>query len=144
MQNTIIWSTRMRLYYHIIFISIQNYSLSGLLKWQLSQEVMVLGSFQGLILPHNLLFGPPGQLKILLFFAGHVTPQIQSIVSRKIISQWVLIIYLILILGWYPCLDGMHIVWRWCSTPWTEAKETLDSVPYLFNFDTLYFSLPFS
>ena len=46
---------------------------------------------------------------------------------------------LLLILDRPPCPDGMLIVERWCSTPCTEAKETLDSVPYLVDFDTLYF-----
>ena len=33
----------------------------------------------------------------------------------------------------------MRIVGRWCSTPCTDTKETLDSVPYLGYFTTLYF-----
>ena len=33
----------------------------------------------------------------------------------------------------------MRIVVRWCSTPCTEAKEALDSIPYLVSFATLYF-----
>ena len=36
---------------------------------------------------------------------------------------------LILILDRSMCPDGVRIVGRWCSTPCTEAKETLDSVP---------------
>ena len=39
---------------------------------------------------------------------------------------------LILIFDWYPCTDGVRVVGRWCSTPWTEAKYTLDSVPIWF------------
>ena len=27
------------------------------------------------------------------------------------------------------CLNGVRILGRWCSTPFTEANETLDSVP---------------
>ena len=39
--------------------------------------------------------------------------------------------YLLLLVNWFPCPDGVHIVGRWCSTPCTEAKETLYSVPIL-------------
>ena len=35
---------------------------------------------------------------------------------------------LILLIDRSLCPDGMHIVGRWCSTPFIEAKETLDSV----------------
>ena len=40
------------------------------------------------------------------------------------------VILLLLLLDRPPCTDGMHIVGRWCYTPYTEAKETLDSVTY--------------
>ena len=36
---------------------------------------------------------------------------------------------LLLLLGRPLCPDGMLIVGQWCSTPCTEAKETLDSIP---------------
>ena len=37
---------------------------------------------------------------------------------------------LLLLLDRPPCPDGMRILGQWCSIPCTEAKETLDSVPY--------------
>ena len=37
--------------------------------------------------------------------------------------------YILLILDHYMCPDYVRIIVRWCSTPCTEAKETLDSVP---------------
>ena len=43
-----------------------------------------------------------------------------------------------------PCPDGMRIVGQWCSTSCIEAKETLDSVPYLINFATFYFLFHFT
>ena len=43
------------------------------------------------------------------------------------------IVYHILLLDRPPYPDGMRIVWRWCSTPYTDAKETLDSVPVRIN-----------
>ena len=38
-------------------------------------------------------------------------------------------VLLLLLLKRPLCPDGMHIVGQWCSTPYTEAKEKLDSVP---------------
>ena len=35
-----------------------------------------------------------------------------------------------LLLGRPPCSNGMQVVGRWCFTPCTETKDTLDSVPY--------------
>ena len=37
--------------------------------------------------------------------------------------------YLLLLIDWYICINSMHIVGQWCTTPYTESKETLDSVP---------------
>ena len=39
---------------------------------------------------------------------------------------------LLLPLDWSPCTDGVRIVGRWCSTPYKESKETLDSIPIWF------------
>ena len=36
---------------------------------------------------------------------------------------------LLILLGRYPCTDGVRIVGRWCSTPFREAKDKPDSVP---------------
>ena len=47
--------------------------------------------------------------------------------------------YILILLVRPPCPNGIRIVGEWCSTPCTEAKETLDSVPYLVNSATLYF-----
>ena len=52
---------------------------------------------------------------------------------------WWSVYFLILLLDCPPCTDGVHIVGRWCYTPCEMAKETLHSVPYLVNFNTLYF-----
>ena len=48
-------------------------------------------------------------------------------------------IYLLLLLDRHSCTNCMRIVGQWCSTPLTESQKTLDSVPYLVNFATLYF-----
>ena len=48
-------------------------------------------------------------------------------------------VLLIIILNIPSCPDDMRIVGWWCSTPCAEAKETLDSFPYLVNFAMLYF-----
>ena len=42
-------------------------------------------------------------------------------------SHWGPII--LLLIDRPPCNDGMRIVGRWCSTPCTEATETLEYVP---------------
>ena len=41
--------------------------------------------------------------------------------------------YILLLLGRPLCPDGMHIVGKWCFTPYTVAKETLYSVPKWLN-----------
>ena len=46
---------------------------------------------------------------------------------------------LIILLDRPPCHNDMRIVGQYCSTPYTEAKETIDSDPYLVNISTLYF-----
>ena len=48
-----------------------------------------------------------------------------------------------LLLGRSPCPDGVIVVGWWCSTPCTEVKDTLDSVPIWLKLSTLY-SLPLS
>ena len=49
------------------------------------------------------------------------------VISRDII--WLKKIYILLLLVRPPCPNGIRIVGWWCSTPCTDAKETLDSVP---------------
>ena len=39
-----------------------------------------------------------------------------------------ILLLLIILLGRPPCPYVMRIVGLWCSTPYTESKETLDSV----------------
>ena len=46
---------------------------------------------------------------------------------------------LLILLDQPPCPYGMQIVGGWCYTPYTESKETIYSIPYLVNYDTLYF-----
>ena len=48
--------------------------------------------------------------------------------------------YILLLLVWPLCTDGMHIVGRWCFTPYTEAKETLYSVPKWLNLLLIQFT----
>ena len=55
-------------------------------------------------------------------------------VKQGIIS--ILFLLFIIIIDRRLCTNGMLIVGRWCSTPFTEAKETLDYVPELVKFDT--------
>ena len=45
-----------------------------------------------------------------------------------------LMILIILLLDQYMCTKGVRIVSQWFSTPYTEAKETLDSVHICFSF----------
>ena len=43
---------------------------------------------------------------------------------------------LLLPIDCHPCPNVMHIVGWWCSTPYIESKETLDSIPLLVKFAT--------
>ena len=53
---------------------------------------------------------------------------------RKMKCQFLYLWYLLILITRPPCPDGMRIAGRWCSTPCTEAKETLDYVPKLVKF----------
>ena len=54
-----------------------------------------------------------------------ITIELSGTITESVNIQYLLL----LLLDQPPCNDGMHIVGWWCSTPCTEATETLDSVP---------------
>ena len=72
----------------------------------------------------------------MLIFVALVRRQIGQGYSKSgifygrpfMITFLVISLSLILILVQTPCPNGIHVVGWWCSTPCTEAKETLDGV----------------
>ena len=50
------------------------------------------------------------------------------------VVQSLMILIILLLIDHYICTKGVRIVSQWCSTPYTEAKETLDSVHICFSF----------
>ena len=57
------------------------------------------------------------------FFNGpaHEEVQVESGIRHLLIF---------LLINRYPCHDGVHMVWRWCYTTYTETKDELDSVSF--------------
>ena len=55
-------------------------------------------------------------------------------IAESIYEGALLLLLLLLLLERSPCIQGVQILGKWCSTLCTEAKETLDSVPIWFSF----------
>ena len=45
------------------------------------------------------------------------------------VKRAAILLLIILCLDQSQCPKGMRITGRWCSMPWTDSKETIDSVP---------------